>query len=176
MDLAAMHCSIARAVDVVGETWTPLLVRDLYLGVDRFDDLVRDLGISRALLARRLDRLVEHEVVEREAYQQRPVRHRYLLTESGRALVPLVMAMMAWGDRWATPPGGPPMRLRHATCGAEFTPTVCCSECGEPIEADAVETVPGPGAAAGPGTRVLAERFAVAAATGGAGSRSRSGE
>jgi DNA-binding HxlR family transcriptional regulator len=162
MDLAAMHCSIARAVDVVGESWTPLLVRDLYLGVDRFDDLVRDLGISRALLARRLDRLVEHGIVEREAYQDRPVRHRYRLTDAGQALVPVLMAMMAWGDRWATPAGGPPMRLRHETCGAQFTPTVCCSDCGRPIEPGEVTTTPGPGAAAGPGTRVLAERFAAA--------------
>jgi DNA-binding HxlR family transcriptional regulator len=159
MDFAAMHCSIARTLDVVGESWTPLLVRDLYLGVDRFDDLVRDLGISRALLARRLDRLAAHGVVERVAYQERPVRYRYRLSESGRALVPVVMAMMAWGDRWATPPGGPPMRLRHAGCGAETTPTVCCSACGEPLDADEVDVAPGPGAAAGPGTRVLAERF-----------------
>ncbi len=164
MDLAAMQCSIARAVDVVGESWTPLLVRDLYLGVDRFDDLVRDLGIPRALLARRLDRLVAVGVVERAPYQQRPVRHRYLLTDAGLALVPVLMAMMAWGDRWATPAGGPPMRLRHESCGAQFTPVVCCSACGEPVEPGEVSVEPGPGAVAGPGTRVLAERFAAAAA------------
>src|SRR3569623_3112299 len=120
MDFAAMHCSIARTLDVVGETWSPLVVRDLYLGVDRFDDLVRDLGISRALLARRLDRLVAHGVVEREAYQERPVRHRYQLTEAGRALVPVLKAAMAWGDRFSAP-DGPPMRLHHRTCGAAFT-------------------------------------------------------
>jgi DNA-binding HxlR family transcriptional regulator len=158
MDLAAMQCSIAHTLDVVGESWSPLVVRDLYLGVDRFDDLVRDLGISRALLARRLDRLVAHGVVERVAYQDRPVRHRYRLTGAGRALVPVLMAVMAWGDRYATPAGGPPMRLRHR-CGASFTPTVCCSECGEPVHADDVEVSPGPGAAAGPGTWVLAERL-----------------
>jgi DNA-binding HxlR family transcriptional regulator len=166
MDFGAWHCSVARTLDVVGETWTPLLVRDLHLGVDRFDDLVRDLGISRALLARRLAHLVAHGVVEREAYQQRPVRHRYRLTAAGRALVPVVMAMMAWGDRFATPPGGPPMRLHHETCGADFTPTVCCSACGEPIDPDAVRASPGPGATPGPGTRVLAERFARADAPG----------
>ena len=160
MDFAAMQCSIAHTLDVVGESWSPLVVRDLYLGVDRFDDLVRDLGISRALLARRLDRLVEHGVVEREAYQDRPVRHRYRLTAAGRALLPVLMAAMAWGDRFATPAGGPPMRLRHRGCDSPFTPTVCCSECGEPIDADDVEVSPGPGAAAGPGTWVLAERFA----------------
>jgi DNA-binding HxlR family transcriptional regulator len=159
MDFAAMHCSIARTLDVVGESWSPLLVRDLYLGVDRFDDLVRDLGISRALLARRLDHLVEHGVVEREAYQERPVRHRYRLTAAGQALVPVLMAVMAWGDRFVAPAGGPPMRLHHRTCGAGFTPTVCCSECGEPVEADEVGVSPGPGAAAGPGTWVLAERL-----------------
>jgi DNA-binding HxlR family transcriptional regulator len=159
MDFAAMSCSIARTLDVVGESWTPLLLRDLYLGVDRFDDLVRDLGISRALLTRRLEHLVAHGVVEREAYQDRPVRHRYRLSGSGRALVPALMAIMAWGDRFAAPAGGPPMRLRHLTCGAGFTPTVCCSSCGEPVDAAEVAVEPGPGAAAGPGTWVLAERF-----------------
>lgn len=88
------------------------------------------------------------------------------LTAAGRALVPVVMAMMAWGDRFATPPGGPPMRLHHETCGAGFTPTVCCSACGEPIDPDDVRASPGPGAAPGPGTRVLAERFAGADAPG----------
>ena len=158
MDFAAMACSIARTLDVVGESWTPLLVRDVYLGVDRFDDLVRDLGVSRALLARRLEHLVAAGVLEREPYQDRPVRHRYRLTESGRALVPVLMAIMAWGDEFAAPAGAP-MRLRHAGCGADFTPTVCCSECGAPVEADAVRVRPGPGAGDGPGTRVLAERF-----------------
>jgi DNA-binding HxlR family transcriptional regulator len=160
MDFGAWHCSIARTLDVMGETWTPLLVRDLYLGVDRFDDLVRDLGISRALLARRLDGLVAHGLVRREAYQERPVRHRYRLTEAGAALVPVLMAVMAWGDRFATAPGGPPMVLHHETCGEPFTPTVCCSVCGQAVDGDAVRAAPGPGAAAGPGTRVLAERFA----------------
>src|SRR3954454_3374067 len=151
MDFAAMHCSIARTLDVVGESWSPLLVRDLYLGVDRFDDLVRDLGISRALLARRLDRLVEHGVVEREAYQERPVRHRYRLTEGGRAPVPVLMAVMAWGDRFAAANGGPPMRLHHRTCGSGFTPTVCCSECGEPIDPGDGPGSPRPRGAGGPG-------------------------
>src|SRR4051794_4094118 len=166
MDFAAMHCSIARTLDVVGESWSPLLVRDLYLGVDRFDDLVRDLGISRALLARRLDRLVEHGVVEREAYQDRPVRHRYRLTEAGRALVPVLMAVMAWGDRFAAANGGPPMRLHHRSCAAGFTPTVCCSECGEPVDADDVRISPGPRAAARPGA------WGRAGGVGGGGARS----
>ena len=164
MDFGSWHCSIARTLDVVGESWTPLVLRDLHLGVDRFDDLVRDLGISRALLARRLDGLVAHGLVRREEYQQRPVRHRYRLTDAGSALVPALLAIMAWGDRFATAPGGPPVVVHHETCGAAFTPTVCCSACGRPVEAADVRAEPGPGAAAGPGTRVLAERFARAAA------------
>lgn len=134
-------------------------MRDLYLGVDRFDDLVRDLGVSRALLARRLESLVAHGVVTKERYQDRPPRHSYRLTESGLDLVPVLMAVMAWGDRWVSP-DGPPMRLTHDRCGHDLTPVVTCASCGDPVIAGEVTTSPGPGAAAGPGTWVLAERYA----------------
>jgi DNA-binding HxlR family transcriptional regulator len=157
MDFGAMHCSLARTLDVVGESWTPLVLRDLYLGVDRFDDLVRDLGVSRALLARRLEKLVEHGIVAKERYQDRPPRHRYRLTAAGLDLVPALMAMMAWGDRHRAPDGAP-MTLTHDRCGHAFAPVVACGECGGGIDAREVTTSPGPGAAAGPGTWVLALR------------------
>lgn len=157
---AEMHCSIGRSLELVGEWWTPLIVRDLYLGLNRFDDIAENLGISRNLLTRRLDALVEHGIVERRAYRERPPRHEYHLTAAGHELVPVLMALMAWGDKWATPPGGPPMRLVHRDCDAQFTPQVCCSACGEPIDDSAVASHAGPGAAAGPGTRVLARRHA----------------
>src|ERR1044072_2408014 len=101
-----MHCSIAQAVGVVAEPWTPLILRDLFLGGCRFDDLAGDLGISRNLLTRRRGPLVESGVVERRPYQERPVRFTYTLTEAGRDIVPALFTLMAWGDRWATPPGG----------------------------------------------------------------------
>jgi DNA-binding HxlR family transcriptional regulator len=98
---AAMHCSIARTLEVAGEWWTPLILRDIALGITRFDDLQRDLGISRKVLTQRLDTLVAGGVLERQPYQQHPPRHQYLLTAKGRDLVPVLFALMAWGDRWA---------------------------------------------------------------------------
>ncbi|MBB5909876.1 winged helix-turn-helix transcriptional regulator [Actinoalloteichus hymeniacidonis] len=152
---AEMHCSLARSLDLVGDWWSPLLLRDLFLGARRFDELVENLGISRNLLTGRLTTLGEAGVIDRVPYRQRPTRYRYALTESGRELVPILLALTAWGDRWATPPGGPPITFRHRDCGHSFTPTVACSECGQPIEAEDVDPVPGPGAQAGPGTRLI---------------------
>ncbi|RDI51666.1 winged helix-turn-helix transcriptional regulator [Nocardia mexicana] len=158
---AEMHCSIGQSLERIGEWWTPLIVRDVYLGLHRFDDIAENLGISRNLLTRRLETLVADGIVERRAYQERPLRHEYHLTEAGLELVPVLMALMAWGDKWATPPGGPPVRLVHRECGAEFTPQVCCSECGKPATATNTTALAGPGAASGPGTRVLARRSSV---------------
>ncbi len=157
-----MHCSLARSLDAIGDWWTPLIIRDIHLGVVRFDDIAEDLGISRNLLARRLKHLAAKGVVARHAYQARPARHEYRLTDSGRELVPIILALTAWGDRWVGPAEGPPMRFVHRTCHHVLRPTVVCAECGEPVEAAAVDTVPGPGGAAKPGTLVLARRLAVA--------------
>lgn len=151
-----MHCSIAQAVGVVAEPWTPLILRDLFLGLRRFDQLSEDLGISRNLLTQRLERLQAAGVVEKVAYQERPARHEYHLTEAGRDIVPALITLMAWGDRWATPPGGPPALLIHS-CGRQFTPEVTCPHCGGAAGADTITMVGGPGAAQGPGTMVLAK-------------------
>jgi DNA-binding HxlR family transcriptional regulator len=150
-----MHCSIAQAVGIVAEPWTPLILRDLFLGVRRFDVLAEDLGISRNLLTQRLDHLIRAGVVEKRPYHQRPPRYEYLLTEAGRDIVPALITLMAWGDRWATPPGGPPALLVHS-CGAQFTPVVTCPHCGGEATAETVLAVPGPGAAQAAGTMVLA--------------------
>jgi len=150
-----MHCSLARSLDVIGDWWSPLILRDLYLGLDRFDQLVSDLGISRNLLANRLAALVASGVVTAEPYQQRPVRYSYKLSEAGRELVPVLLALTAWGDRWATPEGGPPLRVRHNACGQVTTPTVCCSACHEPLDTETVTALPGPGGRAAPGTMLL---------------------
>jgi DNA-binding HxlR family transcriptional regulator len=152
---AGMHCSIARSLEVMGDWWSPLILRDLYLGLDRFDELVTDLGISRNLLTDRLATLIEGGVVRREAYQVRPVRYSYALTEAGCELVPVLLALTAWGDKWATPEGGAPIRFRHETCGEVFTPTVGCSNCGEPLTADTVSPQAGPGGRTAPGTALI---------------------
>jgi DNA-binding HxlR family transcriptional regulator len=157
---AQMQCSLARGLELIGDWWTPLIIRDLQLGVDRFDALAEDLGISRNLLATRLSHLVEHGIVARRRYREHPPRDRYILTEAGRAFVPVLMALTAWGDQWATPEGGPPLVYLHHRCGRQFTPTVSCDACGDPITPADVGVRPGPGARRGPGTRVLAQVLA----------------
>ena len=153
---AAMHCSLAQTLELTGDWWTPLVLRDLYLGLDRFDQFVTDLGISRNLLTDRLSTLIEGGLVERTPYQQNPVRYAYALTEAGRDFVPILLALTAWGDRWATPEGGPPIRFTHDTCGKVTTPTVSCSECGNPLHSDDVTPSPGPGGRTAPGTALIA--------------------
>jgi DNA-binding HxlR family transcriptional regulator len=154
---AGMHCSIARSLEVMGDWWTPLIVRDLHLGLTRFDELATDLGISRNLLTTRLTALVERGLVERRRYSERPPRDRYHLTTAGRDLVPVLAALTAWGDKWVAPKQGPPLRLQHRTCGEFFTPTVCCSHCGEALAADDLVAHGGPGGRQGPGTRLVAK-------------------
>jgi DNA-binding HxlR family transcriptional regulator len=154
---AGMACSLARSLELIGDWWTPLIIRDLQLGVDRFDALAEDLGISRNLLTARLAHLVGHGIVDRQRYQEHPPRDRYVLTEAGRALMPVLLALIAWGDRWATPEGGPPLVFRHRRCGHRFTPTVACDVCGQPFAWGDVEPLPGPGLRRGPGTRLLGQ-------------------
>jgi DNA-binding HxlR family transcriptional regulator len=155
-----MTCSIARTLDAAGEWWSPLIVRDVHLGITRFDELRRDLGISRKVLSERLERLVEQGILERRAYSQRPPRHEYLLTQKGRELVDVLLAMMAWGDRWTAGDAGPPLLLRHDACGELTQAEIRCARCTRPLRADEVTIEPGPGGSAGPGTTVVAERLA----------------
>ena len=159
---AEMRCSLARGLELIGDWWSPLIVRDLFLDVGRFDELVEDLGISRNLLTRRLKALVENGIVERVAYSRRPTRYEYRLTEAGRDLVPAILALTAWGDRWARPREGSPILFVHKSCGHLFDPKVTCSACAEVISAEMVKPIPGPGGAAKPGTMLMAKRLRTA--------------
>ena len=138
-----MQCSIARALDVVGERWSLLILRDAFYGVRRFEDFQRDLGIARNILSDRLQRLVEHGVLERHRYEERPPRDEYRLTDKGSDLLPVVLAMMRWGDRWTTD-GEPPVRVKHLTCGEVTEPTVVCDHCGDPLVLHDLRTDPVP--------------------------------
>jgi DNA-binding HxlR family transcriptional regulator len=159
-DFSEFTCSIARTVDVVGERWVALILRDVVLGVTRFDDMQRDLGVARNVLADRLDALVQDGILERRPYQDKPVRHDYLLTEKGRELATTLLALMAWGDRWAAGGDGPPVRLLHEACGEHTDPSLTCSCCGEPLRLDDLTAEAGPGGKVGPGTMVVGERLA----------------
>lgn len=145
-ELAEQRCSMARSLAVVGDRWTLMILRDAFLGVRRFDDFQARLGISRAIVAERLDLLVEERVLARRPYQERPLRHEYRLTPKGLDLHPAVLALVDWGDRHYAGEAGPPLIRRHKGCGCDFHPVQTCSECGEPVDARAVEVRAGPGA------------------------------
>ncbi|KLL09767.1 MULTISPECIES: helix-turn-helix domain-containing protein [Protofrankia] len=137
-------CSVARCLEVVGDWWTMLIVRDLTFGVTRFDDIQRRLGVARNVLTQRLEHLVRHEVVERVPYQDHPARYDYRLTEKGRDLWQVLTAMRQWGDRWAAT-GGPPVEMVHLDCGHVATAVPHCSECGAELRVSNMRAVPGPG-------------------------------
>jgi DNA-binding HxlR family transcriptional regulator len=141
----AMNCSVAQCLEVIGEWWSMLIVRDAFLGVRRFDDFQSRLGISRNILTNRLASLVEAGVLEKVPYQERPLRHEYRLTAKGRDLWPVLTTMREWGDRWAAP-GGAPLELVHDACGEVMVLSHTCSACGEPVDSRSVRARPGPGA------------------------------
>jgi DNA-binding HxlR family transcriptional regulator len=158
-----MDCSVAQTLEVIGEWWTLLILRDTFQGVRRFDDFQRRTGVARNVLTQRLERLVEHGILERRRYQDRPARHEYRLTDKGLDLYPVVIAMMDWGDRWAYGDGDAPVVLTHKPCGHEGTPVLTCSQCGEKVTARQMRfrykegrprELAGAGAGAGPGATV----------------------
>lgn len=139
-----MACSIARTLDVIGEPWSPLILRDVWVGMTRFDQIQTDLGISRKVLTERLNHLVDQGVLERRPYDARP-RFEYHLTDKGLDLVELLMVMVRWGDRWLAGEAGPPVLYRHHACGEISRVEPCCSECGRPMHPGDVDLVAGPG-------------------------------
>lgn len=142
-----MACSIARTLDVVGEPWSPLILRDVYVGIGRFEQIQADLGISRKVLAERLKWLVETGVLERRQYEERPPRYEYALTTKGVELCDLLLVMVRWGDRWADDGAGPPVLYRHTACGEISHVELRCAHCGESMRATDIEILPGPGSA-----------------------------
>lgn len=137
-------CSIARTLELVGERWTLLILRDAFRGVRRFDDFQRGLGVARNVLTDRLQRLVDAGILQRHRYSERPPRDEYRLTDRGRDLYPVVFHLMRWGDKHAAP-NGPPNLIVHRDCGGQIDDHMLCSACGAPVDARAVEARPGPG-------------------------------
>jgi len=137
-----MRCSVARTLDVIGEWWTMLIMRDAFKGVTRFEDFHRNLGIARTVLSTRLDRLVEAGIFTRRPYSDHPPRSEYLLTEKGRDLFPVLVTLMQWGDRWTADDDGPPLRLVHEPCGHDTSPRLACEHCGGDVSPDTVRPEP----------------------------------
>jgi DNA-binding HxlR family transcriptional regulator len=140
-----MNCSVAQSLEIVGEWWTLLILRDCLMGVTRFDDFQQRLGIARNVLSSRLDTLVGAGVLERTPYQDNPPRSDYRLTEKGRALLPVMTALREWGDEWITGPGHEPVVAVHEPCGHTFTTVPTCSVCHEEVRPREFHIEPGPG-------------------------------
>lgn len=133
---ARWPCSIARTVDLLGDAWTPLIVRDAFYGARRFDEFQTRLGIARNTLAERLRRLVDGGLMRKQLYQTEPHRYEYLLTDKGRDFFTVLAAMMQWGDRWLADEAGPPVIFHHHTCGNDTQPEMICAVCREPLDAE----------------------------------------
>jgi len=168
-DYPGQFCSIAKSLEVIGERWTLLIVRDVMLGNRRFGQIQRSLGVARNVLSARLQRMVDEGILERRAYQHSPPRHEYFLTEKGLDLWPALIALQAWGDRYSAGPEGPPMVIVHKRCGKPISDRGICEHCGEVLHARDARAVPGPGLrargeGAGRGERADAERAEAGAA------------
>jgi DNA-binding HxlR family transcriptional regulator len=145
-DYDNQRCSVAGTLEVVGERWSLLIVRDVLLGLRRFDEMQANLGVARNVLQTRLTRLIDHGVLERRLYQEHPPRYEYRLTDKGLDLWPTMVALMQWGNRYASPEAGPPVLLEHRDCGGAVDEHRICETCGARLSVRDVRALPGPGA------------------------------
>ena len=143
-DIGELTCSVARALSIIGDRWTLLVLRDAFLRTRRFEDFQAHLGLTRHRLADRLRKLVAHGILERVRYQDRPPRFEYRLTEKGRDLYPVIVSLVAWGDRWMADAAGVPIELVHRACGQHVTPSLACPACGARVTARDMLAQPGP--------------------------------
>lgn len=134
-DHAEKLCPVAQATAQIGDAWTLLIVRNALLGTRQFDDFQRQLGMTRHVLTQRLRTLVELDILKRVPVRPGATRMGYQLTQKGRDLQPVVLALASWGNRWLFPAEQAPLRYRHADCAQQMQPTMCCSECGGELNA-----------------------------------------
>ena len=140
------HCSVARTLDIIGEWWTLLILRDIFYGVRRFEALREQLGISRKVLTHRLQRLTDENILRKVPYQQNPLRNEYRLTTRGLDLMPVLLVLMRWGDRWLSDEGQVPVEFIHTDCGQVAVPKLTCDHCDGELTARNLRPQPGPGA------------------------------
>jgi len=132
-------------MDLLGDWWTPLVLREAFYGIRRFDAFQHELGIARNTLTDRLRRLVDEGLMEKKLYQTEPRRYDYVLTEKGRDFFGVLAAMSRWGDRWLAGEEGAPITFRHEACGQDVHAEIVCGVCGEPLESESVSMRMGPG-------------------------------
>jgi DNA-binding HxlR family transcriptional regulator len=136
------NCSVARALEILGERWTLLIIRDVFLGLRRFDQIQDNLGIARNVLATRLSRLVDEGILEQVRYSESPARYEYRLTEKGRELSIALAALRQWGDKYLSPK---PPRLMVRTSNRKPVIAAYVEEGARVLRPDEIEMVPGPG-------------------------------
>ncbi|HEX2393611.1 MAG TPA: helix-turn-helix domain-containing protein [Solirubrobacterales bacterium] len=144
-DYPGLDCSVAKALEVIGERWSLLIVRAVMHGNRRFGEIQESLGIARNVLSARLQRLVDEDILERRAYQENPPRCEYFLTEKGLDLWPALIALLDWGERYTPRPQGPPRVIVHKQCGGRVNGRGICEACGKVLHARDAKQVPGPG-------------------------------
>jgi DNA-binding HxlR family transcriptional regulator len=132
-------------MDLLGDWWTPLVLREAFYGIRRFDEFQLELGIARNTLSERLRRLVDEGLLEKQAYQSEPVRYEYVLTEKGADFWSVLLAMSRWGDRWLATEDGPPVVVHHTRCDHDTEVKVVCEHCGEPVPIEESRMRMGPG-------------------------------
>jgi DNA-binding HxlR family transcriptional regulator len=140
------HDSVKATVDLLGDRWIFLVLREAFFGVRRFGEMQRNLDIARTVLASRLKRLVAAGLLDRRQYRDEPAWFEYRLTNKGIDFYPVALALMTWGDKHLAGPAGPPTVLRHRSCGHTATPTYVCGHCQEPLDPRHIQVEPGPGA------------------------------
>jgi len=131
-DYPTQYCPVASALEIVGERWTLLILRDIFMGIRRFEDLQRNLGVARNILQARLERLLEFGILVKRPYQERPLRHEYRLTAKGADLWPVLVSLLQWGDQYALS-GERPIILQHRGCGGELDDRRRCLVCGADV-------------------------------------------
>ena len=141
-------CSVANALEIVGERWTIHVLREAFLGVTRFEQFRRNIGVAKNILSDRLNTLVAGGILERKLYSEHPPRYEYRLTRKGVDLWGVLVELMRWGNRWTPSAGGPGVILEHTTCGKVMSPVHACPECGEVLHPRNMRSLPGPGALA----------------------------
>ena len=127
-------CSVARTLDILGDRWIFLILREAFFGVRYYDQFLSNLGIATNILSNRLKRLVENDIMEKHKDLKDSRRMKYRLTDKGRDLYPVTLAFMQWGDRWLADENGPPLLLHHTPCNHALEPIMCCAHCKEIIK------------------------------------------
>jgi DNA-binding HxlR family transcriptional regulator len=143
-DFPREACAVGAAADLIGDRWSILVLRETFFGVRRFGEIQQNTGMAKNILTDRLNRLVDAGILYRKPYSERPPRDEYRLTEKGIDLWPLLIALAQWGAKWGDLELGPAIAFRHKGCGSVIEPRLVCPECGEPLDARAVEVLPGP--------------------------------